>query len=365
MEFQSYVSWISSPVQIAFLDLVLGADNAIIIALVCRTLPSYQRLNVMIVGTGAALLMRVVLTALTGTLMALPMLRIAGGFVLMLIAISMTDEAGFLPKIAERTDDGTPRDRQADSEAFWDAILLVALADGIMSLDNTVALAAVAKGQVLYLFLGLAVSVPMLVFGSWLLAEVLVETPLLARLAMAVLGWIAGDMAVSDPLVAGWIDAQAPALVYAVPIAVVVFVLTKGAARPIVAPAGVIGPLDMVDLFSEGPDERSPSRPEAIPEAAPVEPEPVAAVSPLPAIVDEPPPVEPVQDVALVADPDVGAVSSEVTAIEPETQGDLPQEPRPGMSPLVERIILWGFIGLFTIAGLLIVIAIYFGSRTA
>jgi predicted tellurium resistance membrane protein TerC len=78
MEFQTYVSWISNPVQIAFLDLVLGADNAVIIALVCGSLPRSQRLNVMIVGTGAALVLRVVLTMLTGAIMYTPALRIRG-----------------------------------------------------------------------------------------------------------------------------------------------------------------------------------------------------------------------------------------------------------------------------------------------
>jgi hypothetical protein len=80
-------------------------------------------------------------------------------------------------------------------------------------------LAAVAKGDVLFLILGLALSVPTLVFGSWLLTELLGTTPLLSRFAMAVLGWVAGDMAVSDPLIADWVKTEAPALAYAVPMA--------------------------------------------------------------------------------------------------------------------------------------------------
>jgi predicted tellurium resistance membrane protein TerC len=128
------------------------------------------------------------------------------------------------------------RDPDADSEAFWDAILLVVIADGVMSLDNTVALAAVANGDILYLVLGLALSVPTVVFGSWLLSELLGRTPFLGRVAMAVLGWVAGNMIVSDPLIANWILLNAPALSVGIPIASVVFVLAKAgfnAPRPL------------------------------------------------------------------------------------------------------------------------------------
>lgn len=375
MEFQTYVAWISNPVQIAFLDLILGADNAIIIALVCRTLPRYQRMNVMIVGTGAALLLRVVLTALTGTLMALPLIRIVGGLVLMLIAISLTDEVGFLPKVADRGDDafGT-RDKQADSEAFWDAILLVVLADGIMSLDNTVALAAVAKGEVIFLVIGLLLSVPTLVFGSWLLSELLGDTPILSRFAMAVLGWVAGDMAVSDPLVANWINTQAPALVYAVPLAVVLFVLAKVAMKPIVVPVGALERIEYGDAEPERVVEVTPTAAarvtaptpviEVVPEAVTVAD--VAMPEPVPAIESEPASTPqivahvtpPATDSVAVAEPFVPAEVPEAT-LETTQEDD-----RPGMSPMTEKIILGGFIALFAMAAILISVAIYFGAAT-
>lgn len=373
MEFQTYVAWISNPVQIAFLDLILGADNAIIIALVCRTLPRYQRLNVMVVGTGAALLLRVVLTALTGTLMALPLIRIVGGLVLMLIAISLTDEVGFLPKIADRDDDAFgARDKQADSEAFWDAILLVVLADGIMSLDNTVALAAVAKGEVIFLVIGLLLSVPTLVFGSWMLSELLGDTPLLSRFAMAVLGWVAGDMAVSDPLVASWINTQAPALVYAVPLAVVLFVLAKVAMKPIIVPAVVLESIEYGSGGTAEAAEEKPARIEALVPVIEIVPEvvvvaelvsasePVHAVAPVPVptpdTVFEVTPV--VTDVVTVT---AAAVPVEVAADAIEIE---PADDRPGMSPMTEKIILGGFIALFAVAAILISVAIYFGAAT-
>lgn len=374
MEFQTYVAWISSPVQIAFLDLILGADNAIIIALVCRTLPRYQRMNVMIVGTGAALLLRVVLTALTGTLMALPLIRIVGGIVLMLIAISLTDEAGFLPKVADRDDEafGT-RDKQADSEAFWDAILLVVLADGIMSLDNTVALAAVAKGEVIFLVIGLLLSVPTLVFGSWMLSELLGDTPLLSRFAMAVLGWVAGDMAVSDPLVASWIQMEAPALTYAVPMAVVLFVLAKVAMKPIVVPAGAlesieydpasVGAIAMATPVVAARIEASVPVIEVEPEAVIVA-EIVSAAEVAHIVEPEPIPTADIEAEPVVADiVGVAAVDAPVEVAGGTIESEAADE-RPGMSPITEKIILGGFIALFAIAAILISVAIYFGAAT-
>lgn len=376
MEFQTYVTWIANPVQIAMLDLILGADNAIIIALVCRTLPRYQRMNVMIVGTGAALLLRVVLTALTGTLMALPLIRIVGGLVLMLIAISLTDEVGFLPRITDREDaEFGRRDKQADSEAFWDAILLVVLADGIMSLDNTVALAAVAKGEVIFLVIGLLLSVPTLVFGSWLLSELLGDTPLLSRFAMAVLGWVAGDMAVSDPLVANWINTQAPALIYAVPLAVVLFVLAKVAMKPIVVPAGALERIEYGSASADVVAETQPAIVERIEAPAPVvEVGPEAVIVAEIASASEPvhaigsqlllsreitaeavPVVTEIVAVAAVT----GPAEVPVEAIENE-----PADDRPGMSPMTEKIILGGFIALFAMAAILISVAIYFGAAT-
>lgn len=369
MEFQTYVSWISNPVQIAFLDLILGADNAIIIALVCRTLPRYQRLNVMIVGTGAALLLRVVLTALTGTLMALPLIRIVGGLVLMLIAVSLTDDVGFLPKVADRDDAAFGfRDKQADSEAFWDAILLVVLADGVMSLDNTVALAAVAKGEVIFLVIGLLLSVPTLVFGSWLLSELLGDTPILSRFAMAVLGWVAGDMAVSDPLVANWINTQAPALVYAVPLAVVLFVLAKVAMKPIVVPEGALESIGFGEQDREAVSEAKPAIAalasqmpviEIVPEAVTVaevaaRPEPIPAPDSPVAAVEAP---DSSNGVAVTGPPQPDDIVE--AALQAEAGDD-----RPGMSPMTEKIILGGFIALFAMAAVMISMAIYFGAAT-
>jgi len=319
---------------------VLGADNAIIIALVCRTLPRHQRLNVMIVGTGAALLLRIILTAATGALLFAPFLRIAGGLVLLIIAMSLTDEFDLGPTPVAATGDGKPRDKTAESELFWDAILLVVLADGVMSLDNTVALAAVAKGDVLYLMFGLALSVPTLVFGSWLLSELLAQTPFLATVAMAVLAWIAGGMVASDPWIADWIGTSAPALTFAVPIAAVVFVLGTTAFKPVIVPVPVAGPLDAFEFAGVGgPDAITPVA-EAWGEDA-GEAETTLVLVPTPARSE-------------VAD-----VASEPNDAAP------PPDAAPAMKrPREERLVIIGLIALFGVAAVIISSAIYFGGAT-
>ena len=398
MDFETYVSWISNPVQIAFIDLILGADNAVIIALVCSTLPRRQRMNVLIVGTGAAILLRLFLTAVAGALMSVPLLRLLGGLVLVLIAVGLVDETG---EAGEKPgDDGGPEDfadSQAASEAFWDAILLVALADGVMSLDNTVALAAVAKGDILYLIVGLALSVPMLVFGSWLLTELFGTTPWFVRAAMAVLGWVAGDMAVSDPLIAGWVHDQAPALAYAGPMAAVVFVLVQGAiyrrrrrreavllppaaVSAVTAPAPVeksdgatAGPLASRDLLAAlaGIDGVVPDTSDAGPKIARTEPvdapDPAASPDPQPSEPSEPS-IDPVDDrvrepVTAVAEPSLGGVVLPVETVAPAGEGGSAEASEPDR-PGDDRLMVIGLVILFLVAAVLISGAIIIGGAT-
>ncbi len=334
MEFQTYVSWISSPVQIAFLDLVLGADNAVIIALVCRTLPRDQRVNVMIVGTGAAMLLRIVLTALTGALMFAPLLRLFGGLVLILIAVSLTDELDFGPMAEPATSEpAKPRDKQVESEAFWDAILLVVLADGLMSLDNTVALAAVAAGNLVYLILGLALSIPTLVFGSWLLTELLGATPFLAPVAMGVLAWVAGSMAVSDPFVEPWVTANAPALHYGVPMASVILVLFKSAFKPVAIPVQLVADRDVIASEPETSEQLAPdAKTDARSNAATTTRDPL--------------------------DPVVTG-SEAATALDAPDEGEIPRK-----RPPEERLVMIGLFALFAIAAAIMSAAIYLGGAT-
>ncbi len=175
--------------EIIWVNIILSGDNAVVIAMACRGLPpSRQRIG-MILGAGVAVVLRIVFTAAIVLLLATPFLKIVGGLLLLWIAVKLvTDEEG----------DG---DGVAASDRLWHAVRTVAIADAVMSLDNVLAIAAVAKGSTALLVLGLAISIPLIVAGASVIIKVLERFPVLVWAGAALLGWIAGDMLVSDPFV--------------------------------------------------------------------------------------------------------------------------------------------------------------------
>jgi len=205
--------------QVFFLDLILSGDNALVIALACRGLPRPLVKRAVAIGTGFAILLRVLLTTVVSFLLQLPLLRLIGALLLLVIAVKLLlgdlepDEAA----LAERT----------DADRLWSAVVMVVSADLVLSLDNVVALAAAAQGNVLFLILGLALSVPLLMYGSLFITRLLDDNPLLTPAASAMIAWIAGRIAVADPLIAPWIASQAPALTLGIPLLCVVFVLVE------------------------------------------------------------------------------------------------------------------------------------------
>jgi YjbE family integral membrane protein len=205
--------------QVFFLDLILSGDNALVIALACRGLPRPLVKRAVAIGTGFAILLRVLLTTVVSFLLQLPLLRLIGALLLLVIAVKLLlgdlepDEA----TMAERT----------DADRLWSAVVMVVSADLVLSLDNVVALAAAAQGNVLFLILGLALSVPLLMYGSLFITRLLDDNPLLTPAASAMIAWIAGRIAVDDPLIAPWIASQAPALTLGIPLLCVVFVLVE------------------------------------------------------------------------------------------------------------------------------------------
>ncbi|KUM05668.1 YjbE family putative metal transport protein [Chromobacterium subtsugae] len=208
--------------QVSFLDLILSGDNALVIALACRALPQELRRRAVLWGTGFAIALRLLLTALTGVLLMVPTLKLIGAAVLLAIAIQLLlgDDSA--------DDDGARLAEQAGhSRQLWNAVTLVVSADLALSLDNVVALAAAAQGSLLFLLFGLLLSVPLLMYGSLLLSRLMDDYPLLIPAGAAVLGWLAGSLAVSDPLWNDWVAAQAPALQIAVPLLATVFVLVE------------------------------------------------------------------------------------------------------------------------------------------
>lgn len=174
--------------QIIWINVLLSGDNAVVIALACRSLPPETRKWGILFGAGAAVLLRIIFTVIVATLMGLPYLKIIGGLLLLWIAVQLL------------TDETDETDIKA-SHSVWSAVRTIVIADIIMSLDNVVAIAAAAKGSWTLIVIGLAISVPMIVFGATLLMTVLQRYPILVWAGAALLGWVAGGLIVEDPLV--------------------------------------------------------------------------------------------------------------------------------------------------------------------
>ncbi len=231
MGFDGSLHVLGISLQIFLIDILLSGDNAVVIALVCRALPKEQRRQAMIYGAGAGIVLRVLLTLVASFILELPLLKIVGAVALLLIAIDLMTKEN---ELAENLigEEPTP---------LSSVVMTIVTADLVMSLDNVVALAAVSQGNVGFLTLGLVLSVPLLIFGSGMLANLMDGTPELITLGGALLGWVAGSIAVSDPLLAHWIDIQSPALTLVVPFATALLAVMQS--RRLVAERRAQGPL--------------------------------------------------------------------------------------------------------------------------
>jgi YjbE family integral membrane protein len=173
--------------KIIWINVLLSGDNALVIAMACRGLHGAHRLWGMIIGAGIAVLLLIAFTGIVATLMSLPYLRLVGGIALLIIAAKL-----LVPE--------DEKDEIAASTTLWHAVRIVVIADIIMSLDNVIAVAAAANGQVSLLVLGLAISIPMIIAGAALIMMILDRFPVLVWLGAMLLGWIAGDVIASDPI---------------------------------------------------------------------------------------------------------------------------------------------------------------------
>jgi YjbE family integral membrane protein len=178
--------------KIIWINILLSGDNALVIAMACRGLRGRHRLWGMIIGAGIAVVLLIVFTGVVATLMALPYLKLIGGLALLVIAAKL---------LVPEDDD----DEITAGTTLWHAIRIVVIADIIMSLDNVIAVAAAANGQLSLLILGLAISIPIIVAGAALIMVVLDRFPILVWLGAMLLGWIAGEVIVSDPAVQPWL----------------------------------------------------------------------------------------------------------------------------------------------------------------
>jgi YjbE family integral membrane protein len=186
--------------QIIWIDIVLSGDNAVVIALACRGLPVRQRRMGMVLGAGAAAVLLIGFTIAVSALMALPYLRLVSACALIWIAVNLVGPG--------QHDEAETPDAAG---SLWRAVRIVVVADVIMGLDNAVAIAAIANGRYLLLGLGLAISVPIVIAGSAIVLALIERFPIIVWAGGAVLGWVAGELFVSDPVIASRLDAFAVA----------------------------------------------------------------------------------------------------------------------------------------------------------
>ena len=180
--------WVSV-VEIIWINILLSGDNAIVIALACRGLAPKQRLAGMVLGTGAALLLRIAFTSVVVTLMFIPYLKIVGGAALFWISLKL-----LAPN--EASGKGSPA-----PDSVLRAVTVIAIADIVMSLDNVIAVAAAANGNFAMLIFGLCVSIPVIVGGATIFMAVVNYFPIIVWAGAALLGWLAGELIATDPVV--------------------------------------------------------------------------------------------------------------------------------------------------------------------
>ncbi len=220
--------------EIIAVNIVLSGDNAVVIALACRSLPPHQQKIGVALGAGAAIVMRIAFTAVAVTLMSLPFVGVIGGVLLLWIGWKLL------------TEENEGEDDIQAAGHLWGAVRTVLIADAVMSLDNVIAVAAAAKGNTVLLVLGLVISVPLVVFGATLLLKLIGRFPMIVTLGAALVGFIAGEVIVADKLWESWVDTHAHWLHYAAPALGAIAVVLSGYAfghKPIPEPGSTAGAL--------------------------------------------------------------------------------------------------------------------------
>jgi YjbE family integral membrane protein len=218
-EFVSTLHW-GAVVQIIVIDILLGGDNAVVIALACRGLPTTQRTRGILLGTLGAILLRVALVAFAVFLLDVPFLKFVGGMLLLWIGIKLMQPGHDSPDISS-------------SDKLWAAVKTIIVADAVMSLDNVIAIAGAAEVAdpqhrfVLVIF-GLVVSIPLIVWGSTLVLKLLDRFPMIVLLGAGLLGWIAGGLIIDDPFIDRWPALNTDTVGYAARVAGAFVVIAAG-----------------------------------------------------------------------------------------------------------------------------------------
>jgi len=201
--------------KIAVINVVLSGDNAVVIALACRGMEPRQQRNAFLVGTGGIVVLMTILTAFAAWLMTLPYIQLVGSVLLIWIGIKL-----LLPEEGEG--------EIGDSSNFWQAVKTIIIADIVMSLDNVLGMAGAAKGHLGMLFIGLLITMPLILFGSALLMKLMERFPIFVTIGAGLLGWVAGEMAIGDIAVKDYVEHNAHFLDYAAPLVVALMVIIAG-----------------------------------------------------------------------------------------------------------------------------------------
>jgi YjbE family integral membrane protein len=205
--------------QIIGINILLSGDNAVVIALAARNLPAKQQRIAVIGGTLGAVLMRIAFTAVVVYLMTIPYLKLVGSVLLFWIAIKL---------LVPEEGDGEGEGKFKAGATIWGAIVTIMIADAVMSLDNVIGIAAAAKDSMTLIVIGLAISIPIVVYGSTLMIKLLDRYPILVTGGGALLGWIAGDIAVTDPAVESFFAPYQPLIHHVIAIGGAVLVVLAG-----------------------------------------------------------------------------------------------------------------------------------------
>ena len=179
--------------EIIWINILLSGDNAILIALACRQLPPLQRRWGVFLGALGGVFLRVLFTLIFVELMEIPLLKALGSILLLIVAVKLL------------IDETEPSDVTAKPN-LWGAVISIITADAVMSLDNVIAIAAAARGSAHLIIFGLALSVPIVMFGAGFLLKALERLPLLVWAGAGLLGWVSGEMMASDPVVRAYMQ---------------------------------------------------------------------------------------------------------------------------------------------------------------
>ena len=186
MEFLHGADFWIGLIKIVWINIILSGDNAVVIALAARSLPPEQQRKAVFWGSGAAVVLRVLLTVVAAKLLALSFLQIVGGCLLLWIGFQLLSDGD--------EDEGESK----TYGSLMAAVRTILVADLVMSLDNVIAVAAAAQGSTLLLVLGLAISIPLVVFGSTMMIKLMERFPVIVVLGAALIGWVGGETMVSD-----------------------------------------------------------------------------------------------------------------------------------------------------------------------